>query len=179
MNISDKPDTATDYRASYAESYEREFRHARNLHPEIRGEQNVFRYLPLRHGVVVRLVGGETKEQVEMAVWAAKVAGTPLTLSADAAHALLPQLSPADRQFVNEEPLEELCKNIKMYARVRILSSQLPDGLANAAQAASIPVCAAVPVKNGRIELLRYLSEQSIANEYHRYGSQIEIPPVE
>ena len=179
LDVSDAPGSTTDYRTSYADSYELEFRHARNLHPEIRGEQNIFRYRPLKSGVVVRLVGGETKEQVEMAVWAAKVVGTPLTLSADADNALLPTLTPADRQLVVEEPLSKLCDRIKNYARVRVFASQLPEDLAEAAQAAGVSLCAAVPVKNGRIELLRYLCEQSVANEYHRYGSQIEVPPVE
>ena len=62
MNITDKPGSSTDYRQSYAEWYEREFKHARNIQPKIRGEQNVFRYLPLKRGMVFRLFGDETLE---------------------------------------------------------------------------------------------------------------------
>ena len=177
MNVSDKEGTTTDYRKSYAEWYEKEFRHARNLHPEIRGEQNVFRYLPLKHGMLLRLIGDETKEQVEMVACAAKTVGTPLTISADKDNALLKTLDPAVRQLVDEEPMEELY--IKGFARVRIISAQMPQALVEAAKAAKVPLCQGAPVKNGRVELLRYLSEQSISNEYHRYGSQIEVPPVE
>ena len=177
MSVSDKAGATTDYRQSYAEWYEKEFRHARNLCPEIRGEQNVYRYLPLRQGMLLRLIGDETKEQVEMVACAAATVGTPLTISADKDNALLETLDPAVRQMVEEEPMEEL--NIKCFARVRIISAQMPQALVEAAKAANIPVCQGAPVKNGRVELLRYLSEQSISNEYHRYGSQIEVPPVE
>ncbi len=177
MTVSDQPGSTSDYKRSYAEWYEQAFRQARNLHPEIRGEQNVFRYLPLKRGMLLRLIGDETKEQVEMVACAAATVGTPLTISADKDHALLETLDPAVRQMVEEGPMEEL--NIKRFARVRIISAQMPQALVEAAKAANVPVCQGAPVKNGRVELLRYLSEQSISNEYHRYGSQIEVPAVE
>ena len=34
-------------------------------------------------------------------------------------------------------------------------------------------------VKDGRVELIHYIKEQSISFEYHRYGSISEVPPVE
>ena len=40
-------------------------------------------------------------------------------------------------------------------------------------------IAQAAPVRDGRIELTHYIKEQSISNEYHRYGSQIEVPDVE
>ena len=40
-------------------------------------------------------------------------------------------------------------------------------------------ICTDVPVKNGRIELIHYIKEQSVSFEYHRYGSFSEVPPVE
>ena len=33
------------------------------------------------------------------------------------------------------------------------------------------------PVRNGRVELIHYLKEQSITFEYHRYGSGQDTPP--
>ena len=56
---------------------------------------------------------------------------------------------------------------------------QLPDEIYVAAAANNQYIATAAPVKNGRIELIHYIKEQSIANEYHRYGSQIEVPKVE
>jgi len=40
-------------------------------------------------------------------------------------------------------------------------------------------IATAPPVKQGRIELIHYIKEQSIAFEYHRYGSISEVPPCE
>ena len=178
MNISDKDGTETDYRTSYAEWYEKEFRHARNLHPEIRGEQNVFRYLPLEGGMVLRLIGDETLEQVKMVALAAKTVGTPLTISMDEGNTLLKEVRPLC-QNVKVEPIDVFCQSLKDYARVRTISNHVPDAVFEAAAQADKYVEQAVPVRNGRIELARYIQEQSISNEYHRYGSQIEVPKVE
>ena len=40
-------------------------------------------------------------------------------------------------------------------------------------------IATAAPVKEGRVELIHYIKEQSITVEYHRYGSITEVPPVE
>ena len=175
MTITDKPRSTTDYRKSYAEWYEKEFRHARNIQPKIRGEQNVFRYLPLKGGMVLRLFGDETLEQVQMVQLAAKTVGTPLTISADATHPLLAQLDGS----VKKESLTAFCDSIKDYERVRIISQNVPDMVFEAAAKYDKYISLSVPVRNGRIELALYIKEQSISNEYHRYGSQIEIPEIE
>ena len=47
-----------------------------------------------------------------------------------------------------------------------------------AAAAADMYIAQELPVRDGRIELTHYIKEQSIANEYHRYGSQIEVPDI-
>ncbi len=177
MHITDKGST-TDYRTSYSQWYEKEFRHARNLHPEIRGEQNVFRYLPLQDGMVLRLFGDESLEKVKMVCLAAKTVHTPLTISLDKDNVLLSDISPLCMQ-VKTESVEEFCKSIKKYERVRTISSFVPDTVFEAAAAVDKYIEQAPPVSNGRIELARYIQEQSISNEYHRYGSQIEVPPVE
>ena len=55
----------------------------------------------------------------------------------------------------------------------------MPDTLFVAAAQADMFIAQAAPVHNGRIELTHYIKEQSISNEYHRYGSQIEVPEIE
>lgn len=177
MNIADK-DTNIDYRASYAEWYQKEFRHARNLHPEIRGEQNVFRYLPLQGGMVLRLFGDEPLEQVKMVALAAKTVGTALTISMDEGNPLLSEVRPSCKH-VKVESLDDFCRTLGDYDRVRAIASNVPDAVFEAAAALNKYIEQAPPVRNGRIELARYIQEQSISNEYHRYGSQIEVPPVE
>ena len=175
MTITDKPGTATDYRTSYAEWYEKEFRHARNIQPKIRGEQNVFRYLPLKGGMALRLFGDETLEQIQMVQFAAKTVGTSLTISADEAHPLLAQLNGT----VKKESLAAFCDTIKDYERVRTISQTVPDEVFEAAAKCDKYIAQSLPVRNGRIELALYIKEQSISNEYHRYGSQIEVPAIE
>ena len=174
MTVTDKTGSSTDYKKSYAEWYEKEFRHARNIQPNIRGEQNVFRYLPLKGGMVLRLFGDETMEQIDMVMLAAKTIGTPLTISADENHPLISQLP-----SVRKEGLEQFCKTMRNYERVRTISSEVPDAVFEAAAACDKYIAQSAPVKNGRIELALYIKEQSIANEYHRYGSQIEVPEIE
>ncbi|EXZ04073.1 hypothetical protein NXX18_20330 [Bacteroides fragilis] len=48
-----------------------------------------------------------------------------------------------------------------------------------AAAQADKHIAAVPPVKNGRVELIHYIKEQSIAFEYHRYGSISEVPAFE
>ena len=178
MTICDKPGTSIDYRKSYAEWYEKEFRHPRNIQPTIRGEQNVFRYLPLAGGMAVRLFGDESKEQLEMVCLAAKTVGTPLTVSADDGNALLDTARAFGAKTVSEN-LAAFCESIKRFERIRTISKEVPDIVFQAAANCDKYIAQALPVHDGRIELTHYIKEQSIANEYHRYGSQIEVPVVE
>ena len=175
MYITDKPGSTTDYKTSYAEWYEKEFRHARNIQPQIRGEQNVFRYLPLKGGMVMRLFGDEDLDQIEMVQLAAQTVGTPLTISVDPANPIAEKLTGK----LKKESLGDFCDHIKNYERVRTISKNVPDAVFEAAAQCDKYIAQSLPVKNGRIELALYIKEQSIANEYHRYGSQIEVPAVE
>ena len=175
MEITDKYGSQTDWRASYREWYEKEFKHARNIQPKIRGEQNVFRYLPLQGGMVLRLMGDETKEQVEMVIFAARIVGTPLTVSADDDNQLLASLQGIT---VKRQNLAAFCEDIKHYERIRTISKAVPEVLFQAAANQDKYIAQAAPVRNGRIELINYIKEQSISNEYHRYGSQIEVPEI-
>ena len=175
MYITDKPGSTTDYKTSYAEWYEKEFRHARNIQPQIRGEQNVFRYLPLKGGMVMRLFGDEDLGQIEMVQLAAQTVGTPLTISVDPANPIAEKLTGK----LKKESLGDFCDHIKNYERVRTISKNVPDAVFEAAAQCDKYIAQSLPVKNGRIELALYIKEQSIANEYHRYGSQIEVPAVE
>ena len=175
MYITDKPGSTTDYKTSYAEWYETEFRHARNIQPQIRGEQNVFRYLPLKGGMVMRLFGDEDLDQIEMVQLAAQTVGTPLTISVDPANPIAEKLTGK----LKKESLGDFCNHIKNYERVRTISKNVPDAVFEAAAQCDKYIAQSLPVKNGRIELALYIKEQSIANEYHRYGSQIEVPAVE
>jgi len=60
------------------------------------------------------------------------------------------------------------------YERVRTCSDQLSAELHHKAAVLGKYVATAKPLVEGRLELLHYLKEQSIAFEYHRYGSITE-----
>ena len=176
MEIKDKSGSKTDYKKSYAEWYEKEFKHPRNIQPKIRGEQNMFRYLPVKGGMLLRLFGDETLEQVEMVQLAAKTVGTPLDISLDPRHPLAGQLS----GNVKKENLAAFCERIRHYERIRtITAGEIPNIVYEAVANHNKYIAQAPPVRNGRVELTHYIKEQSIANEYHRYGSQIEVPEIE
>ena len=175
MEITDKEGSTTDYKESYKEWYEKEFRRARNIQPGIRGEQNVFRYLPLTGGMVLRLFGDETPEQIDMVKLAAQTVGTPLTISVDPSNPIAGSLS----GNVKRESLDSFLNSMNQYERVRTISLNVPDSVFEKAAQIDKYIAKAQPVRNGRIELANYIKEQSIANEYHRYGSQIEVPEIE
>ena len=48
VKITDKLGSTTDYTQSYVKAYEQEFAHARDVN-NLYGEQNAFRYLPLKN----------------------------------------------------------------------------------------------------------------------------------
>ena len=182
MTITDKAGSRADYKTSYAEWYEREFRHARNLHPEIRGEQNIFRYRPLPIGVVMRLCGDENWEHVQMVMQAAQTVGTPLVISADEHNPFVKQLQaclPRQGVELRIETLPVFLNTMPNFDRIRSLTPHTPEDILKVADVNNKFVDQTLPVSDGRVELLHFLAEQSIANEYHRYGSQIEVPPVE
>ena len=65
------------------------------------------------------------------------------------------------------------------YARIRTCSPNIPKEMYEVAAEYDMYIATAPPVKQGRIELLHYIKEQSISFEYHRYGSISEVPPCE
>ena len=79
VNIADKPGSTTDYTQSYVKAYEQEFAHARDVN-NLYGEQNAFRYLPLKN-MVLRLFPGDNNEDAKMIALAARICHTPLSIS--------------------------------------------------------------------------------------------------
>jgi hypothetical protein len=74
---------------------------------------------------------------------------------------------------------EDFLKELPEYERVRTCSPDIPDVMYERAAETNKYIATAPPVKQGRIELIHYIKEQSIAFEYHRYGSISEVPPCE
>ena len=179
--ITDKPGSTTDYRKNYVEAWETEFSKPRDWN-HISGEQNVFRYLPLKGGMALRLFKGDTDEQAIEVATAAKLCGTPLTVSIDPADKrpdLAAKLS-AQGAKVKEESLQDFIEALPTYERIRTCSPDIPMEVYQRAADTNKFIATDAPVKDGRVELIHYLKEQSIAFEYHRYGSgQDKAPKIE
>ena len=175
--ITDKPGSSTDYTKSYAQAYETEFRHARDWN-NCYGEQNAFRYLPLKGGMVLRLFPGDTDEQARMVALAAKTVGTPLVISFDPSDDRSKALASVGCAL-RKETMADFLKSMPGYERIRTCRADLPREMYERAAATDKYIATAAPVKDGRVELIHYIKEQSISFEYHRYGSISEVPPVE
>jgi RHH-type proline utilization regulon transcriptional repressor/proline dehydrogenase/delta 1-pyrroline-5-carboxylate dehydrogenase len=179
--ITDKPGSTTKYEISYRRAWVTEFSRPRDWN-KCSGEQNVFRYLPLAGGMALRLFKNDTDEQAVMIATAAQICGTPLTVSFD----------PGDKRPKLVERLQRLCARVKTesldafiesmpgYERIRTCSPDVPEAMYRRAAETNKFIATEVPVKDGRVELIHYLKEQSIAFEYHRYGSgQDKAPRIE
>ena len=176
VEIADKPDSRTDYKQSYAKAYQEEFSKARDVN-KLYGEQNVFRYLPLKN-MILRLFPENRDEEAMMIAYACRTCGVPLTISFD----------PKDDRSatfaglgctLRKETLEEFLKVMPDYERIRTCSANIPRIMYERAAETNKYIATTPPVKQGRVELIHYIKEQSISFEYHRYGSISEVPPCE
>ena len=176
VEITDKPDSQTDYIDSYFDACEEEFMDPRDVN-KLYGEQNVFRYLPLK-SMILRLFPEDTDREVNMISYASELCRTPLTISFDPSDDRTAALT----QYgwpLRKESLEDFLKVMPDYERVRTCSPNIPKCMYERAAETNMYIVAAPPMKQGRIELIRYFKEQSISFEYHRYGSISEVPPYE
>ena len=175
--ITDKPGSKTDYKKSYREAWEAEFAHARDWN-KCFGEQNAFRYLPLKGGMALRLFKGDSDEAARMIALAAATAGTPLTISFDPTDDRTQSLAQTGATL-KKESLVDFLTDMPRYERIRTCSADIPKEMYQRAADTNKYIATAPPVKDGRVELIHYIKEQSISFEYHRYGSISEVPPVE
>ena len=176
VNITDKKDSQTDYKKSYENAYKDEFSKARDVN-NLYGEQNMFRYLPLKD-MALRLFPGDNIEYAKMIAYAAKLCKTPLTISFDPDDYISQAFSSLDCNM-KPESLEDFIKSMKNYERIRTCSADIPKEMYEAAAGIDKYIATDQPVKNGRVELMHYIKEQSISFEYHRYGSISEMPTLE
>ena len=68
---------------------------------------------------------------------------------------------------------------MKNYESIRNCGADIPMEMYEEAARIDKYIATAKPVKDGRVELIHYIKEQSISFEYHRYGSILEVLPVE
>ena len=160
---------------SYLENYKNEFSVERDIH-QLMGEQNVFRYLPLKN-ILFRVQTSDKLSDVLMVITACMIAKTPLYVSIESNDAKLETLKTIlkpDQILI--QSVQELTESMNKFERIRTCSDHLPLELYKKAASLGMYIATQEPLAEGRLELLHYVKEQSIAFEYHRYGSITEIP---
>ena len=156
---------------SYRQNWEIEFSQEKDVN-HITGEENIFRYLPLKN-CVLRVQPADSLCDVLMIVAASRISRTPITISiapddpklvgTRRATSLLPMIVVQDEvSFIND---------MHKYERIRVCSPEISDDVYKNAAKLGKYIATAPPLAEGRIEMLHYLKEQSITFEYHRYGS--------
>tara|TARA_R110002049_G_scaffold2750_8_gene22320 strand:- start:281698 stop:285447 length:3750 start_codon:yes stop_codon:yes gene_type:complete len=144
------------------------------------GQDNIRRYRPIR-SVTIRVARRDELQDALISVAAAVAVGTQVTLSLET------QLHQATKDTLEstadhlpgwvhpiDETDQELAARINEghVNRLRLLSPLTADSVVELACAEQFVTSIDEPVlREGRIECLRYLDEQSISYDYHRYGN--------
>ncbi|MDR0688113.1 MAG: bifunctional proline dehydrogenase/L-glutamate gamma-semialdehyde dehydrogenase [Prevotellaceae bacterium] len=159
---------------SYQKSWDVEFSQAKDV-SHIYGEENIFRYLPLK-SAGFRVQEGDSLADILLVITAASIAKTPLFVSIsedsksrEAVEKAAALLSPAVKIVAQRE--QAFISEMDKYERIRAASPCLSNAAYQKAATLGKHIADSKPLAEGRLELLHYLKEQSIACEYHRYGS--------
>ena len=156
---------------SYIKNFKSEFSKETDIH-HLMGEKNTFRYLPLKN-MILRVQNTDNLCDIFMVLAAANIVKTPIKVSISADDYKLEVLRKStenlSRLIVQSE--KDFLNDIEKYERIRTCNNQLSDEFFLKAAKTGKHIATAKPLFEGRIELLHYVKEQSIAFEYHRYGS--------
>lgn len=155
-------------------------------HVHLIGQDNWRRYLPVRQ-LRIRLLGNETADDLALSMLAAAAAGCEVTYSFDApaghivsilagvSEHLIDHATTAWRcewiQESDESLAEEISTGRVDRLRLLVATKQLPPLLHDVCIENFVTVVAETVVDDTEVEMLRYLNEQSISHEYHRYGN--------
>jgi RHH-type proline utilization regulon transcriptional repressor/proline dehydrogenase/delta 1-pyrroline-5-carboxylate dehydrogenase len=171
----DKLETALQsYVANFDEEFDKEHDYFK-----IRGEDNIFRYLPLSK-IAVRVTEEDTLFEVVSRILAAKVSGVGVHVSLEATL----ENPVASFLFENKERLlggadnivreddATFAKGFKQVERIIYADiGRVPKAIFDAAAQEAKYIVRQKPMMEGRLELLNYFQEQSISHSYHRYGN--------
>ncbi len=161
---------------SYLYNYENEFSQEKD-YCKVRGEDNHFRYLPLKN-VLIRVSKDDTIFEVVSRILAARVAKVHFKVSTSENRVVEEFLEESkDALFTNRDSLikqsdDEFVKSLVNYDRV-IYSNikNVPKIVFEEASKNVTFIVRQAPMMEGRLELLNYFIEQSISHSYHRYGN--------
>lgn len=172
---SDVEDRMAFAKVSYKKAWDEEFSKPRDVN-DLYGEQNIFRYLAIDK-MVLRVEACDSVQDVELVAMAANLCQTNLTISIDQNDAKYDKVTGLGCRVAGQS-MASFLETISDYDRIRVLSHNAPREIFERAAAENMYVACNPPLSQGRLELLNYLKEQSIAFEYHRYGSITEKPKL-
>jgi len=169
---------------SYLYHAEREF--SRRLdYFQLRGQDNILRYLPVGT-VAVRIHNDDSLFEALARIAAVTISGCKLRIS-------IPKgldtrvtrflESTEGRQFIDGNPIVfeldmELADSIPVIDRIRYAARErVPPDILRAAAETGFYIARSPVMVEGRIELMHYYRQQSICNNYHRYGNLAERAP--
>jgi len=169
---------------SYIYHVEEEF--SRRLdYVHLRGQDNILRYLPVGT-VVIRLHEDDGLFETLARVAAVKITGcvprisSPNDLDTPVTRFLQTE---EGRRFIDENPVvfeldKELIKSMPIIDRIRYAAPErVPQDVLRAAAEIGFYIARTPVMMDGRIELLQYYRQQSICDNYHRYGNLGERAP--
>ncbi len=145
----------------------------------LRGQDNLFRYLPVDR-YVVRLHEQDSLSETLIRLGNGLIAGcrTELSRPPDLCSLLLDFLQDREGQLLLEEVEntkesdEELAGRLGKIDRLRYAAQErVPHKIMEVAALAGFHVSYSTPLAEGRLELLHCLREQSISVDWHRYGN--------
>jgi RHH-type proline utilization regulon transcriptional repressor/proline dehydrogenase/delta 1-pyrroline-5-carboxylate dehydrogenase len=156
---------------SYFRNMKEEFSQQKDIYNLV-GEENIFRYLPLKN-MLFRVLPNDELCEIFMIVAAAKICKTKLTLSIDSGD---PKIETISNCIDNEcniilQTEDEFIDSMENFERIRTCTANLSTSVYKKAATLGKYIATAKPLVEGRLELLHYLKEQSVTFEYHRYGS--------
>ena len=144
------------------------------------GQDNFRRYRPVR-AITIRVTAADSRSDTLIAIAAAIVVGNQVTVSFDPITAtntrgLIESLADELPGCIDpaEETDTELVERVQdnQVSRLRLLGDRpLSGALWKACTDAFATIIRDPVLHDGRIECLRYLDEQSLSHDYHRYGN--------
>lgn len=170
----DKDKNRLNYAAeSYKNAWGTEFSLERDVN-HIYGEENIFRYLPLK-SIGLRVQENDNLCDILLILSAVTTAKTPLTVSISGSDSKLQAIEKAALTLlgivIKMQDEDRFVEEMDNYERIRICSPAASDAIYLKAAKLGKHIANNKPLVEGRLEMLHYLKEQSIAYEYHRYGS--------
>lgn len=145
----------------------------------LRGQDNILRYLPVGK-VVVRVHPDDTLFEVLARIAAVMISGCQLVISvpADLENSVSAFLVGQEgRKMVGDTSVSrhsdsELIHMLPKVQRIRYAAPErVPQPVFEAAAQTGFYIARTAVTMEGRIELLQYFQEQSICDNYHRYGN--------